>query len=142
MAFPLRGIWRSGSLVPPNLRYSKKVRHYMGPAAFHSSTAQHITMLKVAYVAPSIISYKEHFSNPSSRKPKNARAKRAMEKRAPQQHENPKVTLFLAGGKTSNILKLAMSDLATLKRPFVERFTKKNDIHPFDDASCTVDPTL
>jgi len=113
-----------------------------GPTAFHSSTAQHITMLKVAYVAPSIVSHKEHFSNPSPRKPKNARAKRAMEKRAPQQHENPKVTLFLAGGKTSNILKLAMSDLATLKRPFVERFTKKNDIHPFDDASCTVDPTL
>ncbi|KAJ4372078.1 rRNA-binding ribosome biosynthesis protein rpf2 [Neocucurbitaria cava] len=68
-------------------------------------------------------------------KPKNARAKRAMAKREPQQTENPKTTLFLSGQKTSQILKLAVADLCTLKRPFVERFTKKNDIHPFDDAS-------
>ena len=58
-----------------------------------------------------------------------------MKAREPQQHENPKTTLFVTGQKTSQILKLATADLATLKRPFVERFTKKNDIHPFDDAS-------
>jgi ribosome production factor 2 len=58
-----------------------------------------------------------------------------MEKREPQQHENPKTTLFVTGQKSSQILKLAVADLATLKRPFIERFTKKNDIHPFDDAS-------
>ncbi|KAF1842704.1 ribosome biogenesis protein-like protein RPF2 [Cucurbitaria berberidis CBS 394.84] len=68
-------------------------------------------------------------------KPKNARAKRAMAKREPQQNENPKTTLFVTGQKTSQILKLAVADLCTLKRPFVERFTKKNDIHPFDDAT-------
>ncbi|KAF2707939.1 Brix-domain-containing protein [Pleomassaria siparia CBS 279.74] len=68
-------------------------------------------------------------------KPKNARAKRAMEKREPQQHENPKTTLFLTGAKSSSILKLAVADLASLKRPFMERFSKKNDVHPFDDAS-------
>ncbi|PVI03707.1 ribosome biogenesis protein-like protein RPF2 [Periconia macrospinosa] len=68
-------------------------------------------------------------------KPKNARAKRAMEKRAPQTHENPKTTLFVAGQKTSQILKLATADLRTLKKPFVESFMKKNDIHPFEDAS-------
>ncbi|KAF2133016.1 ribosome biogenesis protein-like protein RPF2 [Dothidotthia symphoricarpi CBS 119687] len=68
-------------------------------------------------------------------KPKNARAKRAMEKREPQQTENPKTTLFVTGQRTSQILKLAIADLSTLKRPFVEKFTKKNDIHPFDDAS-------
>ncbi|KAJ4322014.1 rRNA-binding ribosome biosynthesis protein rpf2 [Neodidymelliopsis sp. IMI 364377] len=68
-------------------------------------------------------------------KPKNARAARAMKAREPQQTENPKTTLFVTGQKTSQILKLAVADLATLKRPFVERFTKKNDIHPFDDAS-------
>jgi ribosome production factor 2 len=72
-----------------------------------------------------------------SSKPKNARAKRAMAKREPQQNENPKTTLFVTGQKTSQILKLAVADLSTLKRPFCERFTKKNDIHPFDDASCT-----
>jgi ribosome production factor 2 len=58
-----------------------------------------------------------------------------MAKREPQQHENPKTTLFVSGQKTSQILKLAVADLCTLKRPFVERFTKKNDIHPFDDAT-------
>ncbi|CAI6332194.1 unnamed protein product [Periconia digitata] len=68
-------------------------------------------------------------------KPKNARAKRAMDKRAPQAHENPKTTLFVAGQKTSQILKLATADLRTLKKPFVESFMKKNDIHPFEDAS-------
>ncbi|KAH7372308.1 ribosome biogenesis protein-like protein RPF2 [Pyrenochaeta sp. MPI-SDFR-AT-0127] len=68
-------------------------------------------------------------------KPKNARAKRAMAKREPQQNENPKTTLFVTGQKTSQILKLAVADLCTIKRPFIERFSKKNDIHPFDDAS-------
>ncbi|KAF2270417.1 Brix-domain-containing protein [Lojkania enalia] len=67
--------------------------------------------------------------------PKNARAKREMEKRAPHEHENPKTTLFLTGTKTSQILILATRDLARLKRPFVEKFTKKNDVHPFEDAS-------
>jgi hypothetical protein len=76
-------------------------------------------------------------ANICARKPKNARAKRAMAKREPQQNENPKTTLFVTGQKTSQILKLAVADLSTLKRPFCERFTKKNDIHPFDDASCT-----
>jgi ribosome production factor 2 len=60
-----------------------------------------------------------------------------MAKREPQQNENPKTTLFVTGQRTSQILKLAVADLSTLKRPFCERFTKKNDIHPFDDASCT-----
>jgi ribosome production factor 2 len=58
-----------------------------------------------------------------------------MKAREPQQHENPKTTLFVTGQKTSQILKLASADLATINRPFVERFKNKNDIHPFDDAS-------
>jgi hypothetical protein len=61
-----------------------------------------------------------------------------MAKREPQQNENPKTTLFVTGQKTSQILKLATADLSTLKKGFCERFTKKNDIHPFDDASCTL----
>ncbi|KAF2636597.1 ribosome biogenesis protein-like protein RPF2 [Massarina eburnea CBS 473.64] len=69
------------------------------------------------------------------RKPKNARAKRAMDKRAPQANENPKTTLFVSGQRTSQILKLATADIRSLKKPFVETFTKKNDIHPFEDAS-------
>lgn len=58
-----------------------------------------------------------------------------MAKREPQQNENPKTTLFVTGQKSSQILKLAVADLCTIKRPFIERFSKKNDIHPFADAS-------
>jgi ribosome production factor 2 len=58
-----------------------------------------------------------------------------MEKRAPQVHENPKTTLFVTGPRSSQILKLAVADLASLKAPFAARFNKKNDIHPFVDAS-------
>jgi ribosome production factor 2 len=61
-----------------------------------------------------------------------------MDKRAPQVHENTKTTLFVSGQKTSQIQKLAISDLASLKKGFCERFTKKNDIHPFEDASCMI----
>ncbi|KAF1975669.1 ribosome biogenesis protein-like protein RPF2 [Bimuria novae-zelandiae CBS 107.79] len=68
-------------------------------------------------------------------KPKNARAKRAMDKREPLVHENPKTTLFVAGPRVSQILKLCTADLRMLKKPFVESFMKKNDIHPFEDAS-------
>ncbi|KAF2874738.1 Brix domain-containing protein [Massariosphaeria phaeospora] len=68
-------------------------------------------------------------------KPKNARAKRAMEKREPQEKENTKTTLVVNGPKTSQILKLACADIISLKRPFIDKFSKKNDIHPFDDAS-------
>ncbi|KAF1346860.1 Brix domain-containing protein [Delphinella strobiligena] len=68
-------------------------------------------------------------------KPKNARSKRAMEKKAPQVHENHKMTLFLKYTSTSEIVNLAMTDLHSLKRPLCVKFNKKNDIHPFEDAS-------
>lgn len=68
-------------------------------------------------------------------KPKNARSKRALEKKAPQVHENPRTTLFLRGTSSSQILQLAMIDLVALKRPFATKFTKKNEIHPFESAT-------
>ncbi|KAF2187103.1 Brix-domain-containing protein [Zopfia rhizophila CBS 207.26] len=68
-------------------------------------------------------------------KPKNARAKRALEKRAPQEHENTKQTLFVKGATSSNICNLAAIDLASLKKGFCQKFSKKNDIRPFEDPS-------
>ncbi|KAI9761957.1 MAG: hypothetical protein M4579_000740 [Chaenotheca gracillima] len=68
-------------------------------------------------------------------KPRNARSKRALEKKAPHIHENPKKTLFLRGSTASEVVQLALTDLHSLKNPFSIKFTKKNDIHPFDDAS-------
>ncbi|GAM91440.1 hypothetical protein ANO11243_094900 [Dothideomycetidae sp. 11243] len=68
-------------------------------------------------------------------KPKNARSKRALEKREPQIHENPKIALFLRYTSCSEITSLCMRDLQSLKAPLYERFDKKNNIHPFEDPS-------
>ncbi|KAL8884449.1 MAG: hypothetical protein Q9192_006842 [Flavoplaca navasiana] len=68
-------------------------------------------------------------------KPKTARSKRALAKREPLAQENTKVVLFLQGKTCSAFVKDILSDINALKRPFTVRFTKKNDIHPFEDAS-------
>ncbi|KAI9824264.1 MAG: rRNA-binding ribosome biosynthesis protein rpf2 [Thelocarpon impressellum] len=68
-------------------------------------------------------------------KPRNARSKRAIEKKAPHAIENPRKTLFLRGTSASQIVQLALTDLHSLKRPLSQKFTKKNAIHPFEDAS-------
>jgi ribosome production factor 2 len=58
-----------------------------------------------------------------------------MKEREPQVNENTKTTLFVTGNRTSALLKSAVADLAQIKQPHVQRFMKKNDIHPFEDAS-------
>ncbi|KAI9808992.1 MAG: hypothetical protein M1825_002281 [Sarcosagium campestre] len=70
-----------------------------------------------------------------NRKPRNARSKRAVEKKAPQVNENPKKALFLRGTTASQLVQDAIADLYSLKRPLAVKFTKKNPIHPFEDAS-------
>ena len=69
------------------------------------------------------------------RKPNTVRSKRAVEKKEPQVIENPKTTLFLRGEKCSNVVQLALADLNLLTQPLSIKFTKKNAIHPFEDAS-------
>lgn len=68
-------------------------------------------------------------------KPKNARTKRYLENKAPQATENPRTTLFLRYTSSSEVLHLVLTDLYALKRPLAVKFTKKNDIHPFEDPS-------
>ncbi len=75
-------------------------------------------------------SLSENFS-----KPKNARSKRELAKREPLTQENTKTTLFLRGTSSSSLVNSLLGDLHSLKRPFAVRFTKKNDIHPFQDAT-------
>lgn len=70
-----------------------------------------------------------------NRKPKNARSKRALEKRDPKAIENPKTCLFLRGTTCSQVIQDALTDLNSLRQPLAKKFTKKNPIHPFDDAS-------
>ncbi|KAK4128594.1 Brix-domain-containing protein [Parathielavia appendiculata] len=68
-------------------------------------------------------------------KPRNARSKRALEKRAPKAVENPKTALFLRGTSCSQITQDALGDLYALRQVYSKRFQKKNPVHPFEDAS-------
>lgn len=68
-------------------------------------------------------------------KPKNARAKRALEKKEAKVVENVKQALFIPGQTSNKLLHDVMVDLSALKKPQMKRFNKKNDIRPFEDAS-------
>lgn len=68
-------------------------------------------------------------------KPRNARAARALKEREPKAIEEPKAVIFLKYTSCSQVLHLALSDLANLKRPLAIKFNKKNAIHPFEDPS-------
>ncbi|KAI9731955.1 MAG: rRNA-binding ribosome biosynthesis protein rpf2 [Cirrosporium novae-zelandiae] len=67
-------------------------------------------------------------------KPRNARSKRELAKRAPLVKENPKKALFLEYTKCSQPLHSLMTDLCSIKKPFSVRFNKKNDVHPFEST--------
>ncbi|GMM33863.1 rRNA-binding ribosome biosynthesis protein [Saccharomycopsis crataegensis] len=67
--------------------------------------------------------------------PKNARAKRALEKKESKLVENVKTALFIQGSTGTRLLHDAMCDLSAFKKPDIKRFQKKNDIKPFEDAS-------
>ncbi|GES92724.1 ribosome production factor 2 [Rhizophagus clarus] len=67
-------------------------------------------------------------------KPKNARSKRALQKREPKIEENVKKAIFIRSSSTNQLVNEALSDLCKLKKPDAISFTKKNNtIHPFDD---------
>ncbi|WWD21395.1 hypothetical protein CI109_105880 [Kwoniella shandongensis] len=68
-------------------------------------------------------------------KPKNARVKRALDRREPQIVENEKTAIFVRGQTSSDKVRTVMKDLYALKRPEAINFSRKNDIHPFEDAS-------
>ena len=58
-----------------------------------------------------------------------------MEKREAKPVENPKTCLFLRGTTCSQIVQDALTDLYSMRQPLAKKFTKKNPIHPFEDAS-------
>jgi hypothetical protein len=53
----------------------------------------------------------------TGRKPKNARVKRALEKREPQIIENEKTAIFVRGQNTSEKVRIAMKDLVRILFP-------------------------
>lgn len=68
-------------------------------------------------------------------KPKNARSKRALEKKQPKIVENVKTALFIPGQTSNKILHDVMVELSSLKDPYFKRLQRKNHILPFEDAS-------
>lgn len=71
----------------------------------------------------------------TNRKPRNARAKRALEHREAKAVENPKTCLLLRGTSCSQVVQDALGDLYALRQPLAKKFTKKNAIRPFEDAA-------
>lgn len=69
------------------------------------------------------------------RKPRNARSKRALEKREPRAIENPKNCLLLRGTTCSQVVQDCLNELYAMRQPLAKKFTKKNAVHPFEDAS-------
>ncbi|RUS23461.1 Brix domain-containing protein [Endogone sp. FLAS-F59071] len=68
-------------------------------------------------------------------KHKNARARRALKNREAKLEENTKTAMFIRGSQTSQIVNNAISDLYLLKKPDAVNFTKRNQVHPFDDET-------
>lgn len=72
------------------------------------------------------------------RTPRNARAKRELEKRAPKLVENGKKTLILQGMKTTSTITAVLTELYNLKKGGAVRYTRKNDnIRPFESGGET-----
>lgn len=68
-------------------------------------------------------------------KPKNQRAKRVLEHRAPKLVENRKRTLLLRGPSVSELGTNVLRDLFQLKKPDAVMLHRKNAIRPFEDAT-------
>jgi ribosome production factor 2 len=66
-------------------------------------------------------------------KPKNARAKRALAKRAPKTVEVLKRALLLHSGKTSGVMKSLLCDLGAMKAGESLKLSRKNEgVRPFE----------
>ncbi|KAJ1044436.1 hypothetical protein NDA11_001585 [Ustilago hordei] len=68
-------------------------------------------------------------------KPKNARSKRALEKRQAREYEAAKTAIFVKGPHSSQRLNVALTELNLLKKPDGIAFSKKNEALPFEDTS-------
>ncbi|KJE93457.1 brix domain-containing protein 1 [Capsaspora owczarzaki ATCC 30864] len=69
------------------------------------------------------------------RKAKTRRGKRILEDRAPKIEENPKSSLFVRGGNTSEVITNCLREFSLLRKPHTINLRRKNPIHPFEDAT-------
>ncbi|MDP2438770.1 MAG: hypothetical protein Q8P67_23750 [archaeon] len=63
------------------------------------------------------------------------RGQRMLKKREPQVFEVEKTAMFVKGKNTSEVVQGVMRDLHDLKAPGAVKYTRKNDIYPFEDPS-------
>ncbi|KAJ2725442.1 rRNA-binding ribosome biosynthesis protein rpf2 [Coemansia sp. Benny D115] len=68
-------------------------------------------------------------------KPKNARSKRFMTNREAKVVENEKTAIFIRGSTTSQVIQDTLKDLYALRKHSAINFSKKNEIHPFEDET-------
>lgn len=68
-------------------------------------------------------------------KPRNARSKRALQKREAKEYESCKTAIFVRGPHSSEKVSTALKEFSSLKKPHSIPFNKKNEIVPFEDAS-------
>lgn len=68
-------------------------------------------------------------------KPRNARSKRALQKREPKEYESCKKAIFVRGPHSSEKVSTALKEFSLLKKPNSIPFNKKNEIVPFEDAA-------
>lgn len=68
-------------------------------------------------------------------KPRNARSKRAAQKKEPREFEGCKKAVFVRGSHSSEKVSIALRELSLLKKPYSIPFNKKNELIPFEDAS-------
>ncbi|KAJ1561492.1 rRNA-binding ribosome biosynthesis protein rpf2 [Nowakowskiella sp. JEL0078] len=67
-------------------------------------------------------------------KARSAAGKRIQKQRESQLIESVKIAMFVRGSSTSNVVGTALKDLYSLKKPDAVYFSKKNEIHPFEDT--------
>ena len=127
-------MWEVQPIAPPaKVSSCEKVLHRI-PHSLNCYKSQDSQCYLCSRCKVSIL-IKGAYSKLLNRKPKNARSKRELAKREPQQVENPKNALFLRFTNTSSLLTSLMRDIQVLKRPYAVPFQKGNNIHPFEDAS-------
>lgn len=71
----------------------------------------------------------------AARKPKNARAKRALQAREPKLVEAERAALWMRGTSTSEVITAILKDLHDLKKPASTNFNRRNDKRPFEDET-------
>jgi ribosome production factor 2 len=68
-----------------------------------------------------------------TRTPKTKKGRRILRKREPQPKEEAKTALIVAGTKASHEVQTLLRDLHKVRSPLSTLFSRKHDIHPFED---------